>query len=149
MRTINEQRLMERLNALGATGIGPDGARTRLAASDEDKAGRDLVARWMREAGLTVVVDRIGNLFGIWKKRFLRKFLTIVHGDTAESHMRQHRHQLLSDMPTAEDVHTTSAAHLFNVVGGAVQLSEQRLALQVRSEGFRHFSAGKAMAAVV
>lgn len=67
MRTINEQRLMERLNALGATGIGPDGARTRLAASDEDKAGRDLVARWMREAGLTVVVDRIGNLFGIWK----------------------------------------------------------------------------------
>lgn len=66
MLTINETRLLNRIHALGAVGIDTDGRRTRLAASDEDKAGRDLVSRWMREAGLTVVTDYIGNLFGIW-----------------------------------------------------------------------------------
>lgn len=66
MLTINETRLLNRIHALGAVGIDADGRRTRLAASDEDKAGRDLVSRWMREAGLTVVTDYIGNLFGIW-----------------------------------------------------------------------------------
>jgi N-carbamoyl-L-amino-acid hydrolase len=39
---------------------------TRLALSDEDKAGRDLLVGWMREAGLAVTVDAIGNIFGFW-----------------------------------------------------------------------------------
>lgn len=64
---INSRQLIERIHALGAVGIDGEGRRTRLAASDEDKAGRDLVADWMREAGMEVVVDRIGNLFGIWE----------------------------------------------------------------------------------
>ena len=66
MLTINEERLLKRIHTLGAVGLDADGRRTRLAASDEDKAGRDLVSRWMSEAGLTVVTDYIGNLFGIW-----------------------------------------------------------------------------------
>ena len=66
MLIINEERLLERIHTLGAVGLDADGRRTRLAASDEDKAGRDLVSRWMRETGLTVVTDYIGNLFGIW-----------------------------------------------------------------------------------
>ena len=66
MAEINGKRLMERINMLGKVGIGADGRRTRLAASDEDKAGRDLVVSWMKEAGLRVVVDHIGNIFGIW-----------------------------------------------------------------------------------
>ncbi len=66
MLAINETRLLERIRALGAVGVDAEGRRTRLAASDEDKAGRDLLSRWMREAGLTVVTDYIGNLFGIW-----------------------------------------------------------------------------------
>ena len=40
---------------------------TRLAASEADRAGRDAVAGWMREAGLDVMADRIGNLFGLWR----------------------------------------------------------------------------------
>lgn len=60
-------RLLEQLSALGRIGMDGEGRRTRLAASDEDKAGRDQVVRWMREAGLEVVADRIGNLFGIWQ----------------------------------------------------------------------------------
>ena len=39
----------------------------RLAGSDADKAGRDAFVAWIREAGLEVVVDRIGNIFGLWK----------------------------------------------------------------------------------
>jgi N-carbamoyl-L-amino-acid hydrolase len=35
----------------------------RLALSDLDRQGRDQVVRWAREAGLTVVVDQIGNIF--------------------------------------------------------------------------------------
>ncbi|MCC8127547.1 MAG: Zn-dependent hydrolase [Clostridiales bacterium] len=67
MLTMNQERLLGRIRALGATGKDGEGRRTRLAASDEDRQGRDLVAGWMRDAGLEVVVDRIGNLFGIWK----------------------------------------------------------------------------------
>ena len=62
---IDASRLLARLHRLGDTGR-TDGALTRLAASDADRAGRDLVCGWMREAGLGVEIDRVGNLFGIW-----------------------------------------------------------------------------------
>jgi beta-ureidopropionase / N-carbamoyl-L-amino-acid hydrolase len=61
---INEARLMARLAELAAIGATADGSCCRLALTDEDKAGRDLVVRWMRELGLEVRVDAIGNIFG-------------------------------------------------------------------------------------
>lgn len=64
---IDAARLLGRLRALGAIGRDAEGRLTRLAASDADRAGRDRVAGWMREAGLEVMVDRIGNLFGLWR----------------------------------------------------------------------------------
>lgn len=67
MLSINGTRLMERIHALGEIGKDAEGRRTRLAASDAEKEGRDLVAGWIREAGLELVVDRIGNMFGIWQ----------------------------------------------------------------------------------
>ena len=67
MLSIQNNRLIDRINALGATGKDAEGRRTRLAASDADKAGRDAVVAWMKEAGLEVVTDRIGNIFGIWQ----------------------------------------------------------------------------------
>ena len=67
MLSINKNRLLGRIDALGAMGRDEEGKRTRLAASDTDKAGRDAVVAWMEEAGLKVVVDRIANLFGIWE----------------------------------------------------------------------------------
>ena len=67
MLSINEERLLERINALGETGKDADGRRVRLAASDGDKDGRDMIVSWMKDAGLEVVVDRIGNIFGIWE----------------------------------------------------------------------------------
>lgn len=64
--SINYERLLSRLQELSQIGLDNDNKRTRLAASDEDKAGRDLLVTWMKEAGLEVEIDRIGNIFGIW-----------------------------------------------------------------------------------
>ena len=51
---------MMQLAEIGATEKG--GVR-RLALSDLDRQGRDLVCSWFREAGLRLTVDRIGDLF--------------------------------------------------------------------------------------
>src|SRR5262249_56445083 len=37
----------------------------RLALSDEDRAGRDLLVRWVDDLGLAVTVDAIGNIIGV------------------------------------------------------------------------------------
>lgn len=62
---IQPARLMDRLDQLARIGFTDEGACCRLALSDEDKAGRDLVVGWMRELGLQVQVDPIGNIFGL------------------------------------------------------------------------------------
>jgi beta-ureidopropionase / N-carbamoyl-L-amino-acid hydrolase len=62
---INPARLLARLNELAAIGRTEDGSCCRLALTDEDKAGRDLVVGWMRELGLEVRVDPVGNIFGL------------------------------------------------------------------------------------
>ena len=61
---INGERLCWRLDRLAQIGrIAGDGV-CRLALSNEDKQGRDLVVGWMRELGLSVRVDKIGNVIG-------------------------------------------------------------------------------------
>ena len=65
-RSIDAARLLGRLRELGQIGRDADSRLTRLAASDADKAGRDALVAWLREAGLDIVVDRVGNIFGIW-----------------------------------------------------------------------------------
>ncbi len=59
-------RLRGRLDELGAIGSTGDGGCARLALTDEDRAGRDLVVSWMRDLGLRVDVDGIGNVVGTW-----------------------------------------------------------------------------------
>jgi beta-ureidopropionase / N-carbamoyl-L-amino-acid hydrolase len=61
---IDGARLSRRLEALGQVGAIPGGGNCRLALTDADRAGRELVAGWMREAGLAVTVDAFGNTFG-------------------------------------------------------------------------------------
>ena len=60
---INTKRLMRRINALGEIGALSGGGVCRLALSEEDKAGRDLVVSWMKELDLEVKIDEIGNIF--------------------------------------------------------------------------------------
>lgn len=63
MLKINGQRLWASLMAMAEIGATARGGSCRLALSDEDQAGRELFAHWCREAGLTLSVDPIGNLF--------------------------------------------------------------------------------------
>lgn len=65
--SINAERLLGRLHGLGQIGRDEQGRLARVAATDADKAGRDTLVEWMKDAGLTVSIDRIGNIFGIWK----------------------------------------------------------------------------------
>ena len=62
---INAARLGVRLDELGQVGAIEGGGVCRLALSAEDGAGRDLVVRWMRELGLSVSIDAIGNVVGV------------------------------------------------------------------------------------
>ncbi len=68
-QTITPDRaiLLSRLRELGDVGRDTEGALTRLAASDSDKQGRDRLVAWLRQAGLEVRIDRIGNVFGLWQ----------------------------------------------------------------------------------
>jgi len=67
MIAVDAQRLLGRIRELGAIGRDSEGRLTRLAASDTDRQGRDLFVGWLRQAGLDVAIDRIGNIFGIWQ----------------------------------------------------------------------------------
>jgi N-carbamoyl-L-amino-acid hydrolase len=42
------------------------GGCCRLALTDDDKAGRDLVVSWMVDAGLDVRIDAVGNVIATW-----------------------------------------------------------------------------------
>jgi N-carbamoyl-L-amino-acid hydrolase len=64
---VNGARLSRRLEELARHGALPGGGVCRLALTDEDKLGRDQVVRWMRELGLAVTIDGIGNSVGVRK----------------------------------------------------------------------------------
>jgi beta-ureidopropionase / N-carbamoyl-L-amino-acid hydrolase len=61
---INGPRLMRQLEQLAEIGRTETNACCRLALTDDDKLGRDLVVGWMKELGMTVTIDPIGNIFG-------------------------------------------------------------------------------------
>ncbi|EKY3917482.1 Zn-dependent hydrolase [Enterobacter hormaechei] len=57
--------LISQLTELGQIGADSvNGGRTRAALTDDDKLGRDLLVKWMKELDLNVKVDKIGNIFG-------------------------------------------------------------------------------------
>lgn len=66
---INAERLLNRIETLGRIGATGDGGVHRLAASAADGQARDLFASWLRDAGLSVDVDHIGNMFGTYAGR--------------------------------------------------------------------------------
>src|SRR5476651_1969035 len=60
---INGERLWSALMELAQIGATAKGGVKRLALTDLDKQGRDLVVGWGKEAGMSITVDQIGNVF--------------------------------------------------------------------------------------
>jgi beta-ureidopropionase / N-carbamoyl-L-amino-acid hydrolase len=60
---VNGERLWQSLMEMAKIGATEKGGVCRLALTDLDRQGRDLFVRWCKEAGCTVSVDRMGNIF--------------------------------------------------------------------------------------
>lgn len=82
--TINGQRLWQSLMDLARIGATEKGGNCRLALTALDGQGRDLVVGWMKDAGLTITVDQIGNIFGrrAGRNNDLAPIMTGSHIDT-------------------------------------------------------------------
>ena len=60
---INGARLWDSLMQMAKIGATEKGGVCRLALTDLDRAGRDLIVSWAKEAGCSVSVDQMGNVF--------------------------------------------------------------------------------------
>ncbi len=62
---VDLSRISRRIKELSQIGALPGGGVCRLTLTDEDKAARDWLKGQMEALGLDVIVDELGNLFGI------------------------------------------------------------------------------------
>ena len=60
---INGERLWDSLMEMAKIGPGIAGGNNRQTLTDEDSEGRHLFQKWCTEAGMTMGVDEIGNMF--------------------------------------------------------------------------------------
>ena len=82
----SHRHLFDNLDALARIGAIEGGGCARLALTDEDGRGRDLVVRWMKELGLDIRVDAIGNVIGLRAGREdLPPIMTGSHIDTVRT----------------------------------------------------------------
>ena len=83
---INIGRLTSKIEDLAEIGVIAGGGVCRMALTDEDRQGRDMVVKWMHELGLEVTVDQIGNVIGIRAgQESGRPVMTGSHIDTVAS----------------------------------------------------------------
>ena len=62
---INVDRLIKSLDDLSHIGALEQGGVSRLALSDPDRQARDLLVLCMKDLGMTVRIDRVGNIVGL------------------------------------------------------------------------------------
>ena len=60
---VNGDRLWDMLMDMAKIGPGVAGGNNRQTLTDEDAEGRRLFQRWCEDAGLTMGVDTMGNMF--------------------------------------------------------------------------------------
>ena len=60
---VDGARLWQSIMEMAQIGALPGGGCGRLALTDDDRRARDLFASWCRQAGCTVTVDEMGNMF--------------------------------------------------------------------------------------
>jgi beta-ureidopropionase / N-carbamoyl-L-amino-acid hydrolase len=85
--SIDSKRLWDSLMQLAQIGATPKGGVRRLALTDLDGQARDLFIRWCKEAGCSVTVDGIGNIFARreGQNNALAPIITGSHLDTQPS----------------------------------------------------------------
>jgi N-carbamoyl-L-amino-acid hydrolase len=85
--SIDSQRLWQSLMELARIGATDKGGVRRLALSKLDGEARDLFIRWCKEAGCTIAVDGIGNIFArrAGRDKTLPPIITGSHIDTQPS----------------------------------------------------------------
>jgi len=66
---VDGSRLWQSLMDLAQIGATPKGGVRRLALTDLDRQGRDLVVGWLRDAGTAVEIDGAGNIFAVRRGR--------------------------------------------------------------------------------
>lgn len=62
---VNGPRMLAQIDQLAQIGRTAEGACCRLALTDDDRRGRDQVVSWMRALGLQILIDPVGNVFGL------------------------------------------------------------------------------------
>jgi beta-ureidopropionase / N-carbamoyl-L-amino-acid hydrolase len=60
---INGERLWDTLMEMAKIGPGVRGGNNRLTLTDDDKKSRELFISWCKDAGCTIAVDTMGNIF--------------------------------------------------------------------------------------
>ena len=82
--TVKGDRLWESLMEMAKIGATEKGGCCRLALTDLDREGRDLFSKWCQEAGCTIKVDKMGNIFArrAGKNDDLPPVMTGSHLDT-------------------------------------------------------------------
>ncbi len=84
-RRVDYARLRSRLFELATVGAIDGGGCARLALTDDDRDGRDLVVEWMKELGLEISIDRVGNVIGVWNVGAGAPVMTGSHIDTVRT----------------------------------------------------------------
>ena len=87
---INSERLWRRIDELAQVGaIADTNGCSRLALTDEDREGRNLVITWMEDLGMEITIDGVGNVVGTWfgnsADKSLPSVMTGSHIDTVRT----------------------------------------------------------------
>ena len=76
---------MQRIFALAEVGAIDGGGCNRLALTDADRDGRNVVVGWMRDLGLEIAIDAVGNVIGTWNVGSGAAVMTGSHIDTVRT----------------------------------------------------------------
>ena len=82
---IDADRLMDRIMSLAEISPIAGGGNCRLALTDDDRDGRDLVVSWMHDLNMDVSIDAVGNIIAIWNVGDGTPVMTGSHIDTVRT----------------------------------------------------------------
>jgi N-carbamoyl-L-amino-acid hydrolase len=84
--SIDKKGLLGAIEELARINRQPDGSCRRIALTEADRLGRDLLVKWMRELDLEIGVDQIGNIFGTYRGQSNAKPIMVgSHIDTVST----------------------------------------------------------------